>query len=173
MKISVLTCCLGVSLFLLFQQGISSQEESWRDIPLCAVGTEADRSSWAASASLHREASAFVEPDPVVLKKADPDRVHVIDIAFVYQGSITNRGLLMQRVRAAVLGANVIFARSGVNARLRTVAVQPDRRFGVSLDGLDLFQAAGRMGTILLDVRARYGADLLSALSTLTLIREK
>ncbi len=162
MKVSALPCCLGVSLFLLFQQGVSSQEESWRDIPLCAVGTEADRSSGAASASLHRETSGAV-----ALKKTDPDRIHVIDIAFIYPGSLQNMGKLHQRVRAAVLRANVIFARSGVNARLRTVAVQPDHRFGISLEGVGMRRAGRLMQDIPLDVRAGYGADLLYALTNI------
>ena len=171
MKVSALPCCLGVSLFLLFQQGVSPQQESWRDIPLCAVGTEADSDRpppppYRTPGSPHRQASAFVDPEPVVLKKADPDRIHVIDIAFIYPGSLQNIGMLHQDVRASVLEANVIFARSGVNARLRTVAVQPDHRFDISLDVADLSQAADRMQDILPDVRARDGADLLTALSS-------
>ena len=50
-------------------------------------------------------------------------------------------------VDAAVARANVIFLRSGVPAALRTVAVQPDRRYGISLDGVELRAALRKART--------------------------
>ena len=114
--------------------------------------------------SLVEEASR-ADVGPAVLRRASTGKLHVIDIAFVYAGSITDTAKLRMNVDAAVARANVIFLRSGVPAALRTVAVQPDRRYGISLDGVDLSAAMDRVGDVLPEVRADYGADLVYALA--------
>ena len=103
---------------------------------------------------------------PAELRRASTDKLHVIDIAFVYAGSITDTAKLRMNVDAAVARANVIFLRSGVPAALRTVAVQPDRRYGISLDGVELRAALRKGKDILPGVRSDYGADLVYALTS-------
>ena len=111
------------------------------------------------------EEASRADVGPAVLRRASTDKLHVIDIAFVYAGSITDTAKLRMNVAAAVARANVIFLRSGVPAALRTVAVQPDRRYGISLDGLDLLHAVNEVHSIQPEVRADYGADLVYALT--------
>ncbi len=101
----------------------------------------------------------------VVLSQASRETIHEIDIAFIYPGSLA-RNRLQKHTRAAVQRTNVILARSGVNARLRTVAVEPDRRYDLSLDGVGLSRAVRLMTRALPAVRADYGADLLYALTS-------
>ena len=111
------------------------------------------------------EEESRADVGPAVLRRASTDKLHVIDIAFVYAGSITDTAKLRMKVDEAVARTNVIFLRSGVPAALRTVAVQPDRRYGISLDGVDLNLAIVKIFRILPEVRADYGADLAYALS--------
>ncbi len=101
---------------------------------------------------------------PVALRRASLDRDHVIDIAFVYAGSIIDTRRLRANVDTAVATANIIFRRSAVPAALRTVAVQPDRRYGISLEDEDLDSAIRKVRSILSKVRSDYGADLVYAL---------
>ncbi len=159
MKISNMSfsLLLSFSVVLFFEQKVFAQLPN---IPLCAVGTDLDKPVHAIGASSYKKSS-----EPVVLKKASQDKIHVIDIAFIYPSSLSNRAKLLQRVRTAVLKANVIFARSNVNARLRTVAVQPDRKYNISLEKVGLSPARRLMDDILPDVRSDYGADLLYALT--------
>ena len=112
------------------------------------------------------EEASRADVGPAVLRRASTDKLHVIDIAFVYGGSITDTAKLRMNVDAAVARANVIFLRSGVPAALRTVAVQPDRRYGISLDGVDLRAALLSVRGVLPQVRSDYGADLVYALTT-------
>ncbi len=148
---------LNFSLVLFFEQKVFAQLPN---IPLCAVGTDLDKPNHAIQPSSHKKSS-----EPVVLKKASQDKIHVIDIAFIYPSSLSNRAKLLQRVRTAVLKANVIFARSNVNAKLRTVAVQPDRKYNISLEKVGVYPAQRLMIDILSDVRSDYGVDLLYALT--------
>ena len=112
------------------------------------------------------EEASRADVGAAVLRRASTDKLHVIDIAFVYAGSITGTAKLRMNVDAAVARANVIFPRSGVPAALRAVAVQPDSRYGISLDGVDLLAAMVRVRDVLPEVRADYGADLVYALTT-------
>ncbi len=100
----------------------------------------------------------------VVLKKASQDKIHVIDIAFIYSSLISNRKQLKKNVRASVLKANVIFVRSNVNAKLRVVAIQPDHKYNISINR-NLALASSQMIDILPAVRSEYGADLVYAVS--------
>ena len=111
------------------------------------------------------EEASRADVGPAVLRRASTDKLHVIDIAFVYAGSITDTAKLRMKVDAAVARANVIFLRSGVPAALRTVAVQPDRRYGISLDGVDLGAAIGELYDVVPEVRSDNGADLMYALT--------
>ena len=130
-------------------------------LPLCAGPMVPDHlPEWTTVAS--REGQA-----PATVKRASTDRIHVIDIAFIYPSSITDRGKLRRNVDAAVAWANVAFLRSGVPTALRTVAVlQPDRRYGISLDGVGLSRTINRINGVLLKVRSDNGADLLYGLSS-------
>ena len=111
------------------------------------------------------EEASRADLGPAVVRRASADKLHVIDIAFVYVGSITDTAKLRMKVDAAVARANVIFSRSGVPAALRAVAVQPDRRYGISLDGVeDLSAAMNEIHSILSEVRSDNGADLVYAL---------
>ncbi len=147
------------SLVLFFGQKTFAQE-SLPNIPLCAVGSEADKAAHTMQSSFHQKTS-----QPVVLKQASQEKIHVIDIAFIYSSSFSNREKLMKNIRTAVLRANRIFARSNVNAKLRTVAVQPDYKYNISLIEVGLYKALRLMKDILSDVRSDYGADLLYALT--------
>ncbi len=159
MKISNMSfsLLLSFSVVLFFEQKVFAQLPN---IPLCAVGTDLDKPVHVIQPSSHKKSQ-----EPVVLKQASQDKIHVIDIAFIYPSSLSNRAKLLQRVRTAVLKANVIFARSNVNARLRTVAVQPDRKYNISLEKVGVYPAERLMIDILSDVRSDYGADLLYALT--------
>ncbi|MCY4643002.1 MAG: M12 family metallo-peptidase [Bacteriovoracales bacterium] len=140
------------------EDAIDPDREARSDIPLCEGGVGRDDRPMGVE-----EASTAGEP--VALKEASQDKIHVIDIAFIYAGSISNKAKLRKNVEAAVLKANVIFQRSGVNARLRTVALEPDHRYNIALNGMDLEEAALEVETALPQVRKDYGADLLYALT--------
>ena len=129
------------------------------DLPLCGGAVVPDGLPGLAAEASRRGAS------PVALRRASADRLHVIDIAFIYPGSITDKAKLRRNVDDAVAVANVIFLRSGVPAALRTVAVQPDRRYSISLDGLDLRETMRTVNGVLPRVREDYGADLVYSLS--------
>ena len=129
------------------------------DLPLCGGAVVP-----AGLPGLAAEASR-ADIGPVALRRASLDRVHVIDIAFVYAGSIADTAKLRANVDAAVARANIIFRRSAVPAALRTVAVQPDRRYGISLEDEDLASALAKVRSILSKVRSDYGADLVYALT--------
>ncbi len=146
-----------VFLFAFFMQRFSIAS-GVHDIPLCGGAIVPNDLP-------NRAIEASTAGEPVALKQASQDKVHVIDIAFIYPGSITNKGKLLQNVEAAVLKTNVIFERSGVNARLRTVAVRPDHQYNISLDGVDLNKAIDKVQSVLSKVRANYGADLVYALA--------
>ena len=111
------------------------------------------------------EEESRADVGPAVLRRASTDKLHVIDIAFIYAGSITDTAKLRMKVDAAVARANVIFRRSGVPAALRTVAVEPDRRYGISLDGVDLSAAIDKLYNVVPEVRSDNGADLVHALT--------
>ncbi len=146
-----------VFLFAFFMQRFSIAS-GVHDIPLCGGAIVPNDLP-------NRAIEASTAGEPVALKQASQDKVHVIDIAFIYPGSITNKGKLLQNVEAVVLKANVIFERSSVNARLRTVAVRPDHQYNISLDRTSMNDAADKMRSILSKVRANYGADLVYALT--------
>ncbi len=160
MKILKICVPLLFSFFvvLFFQQKVFAQERL-PNIPLCATERGSHRHAYLTQA-LHTQS-----PKPILAKQASQDKIHVIDIAFIYSGSIFNTVRLMRHVIAAVLKANVIFALSNVNARLRTVAVQPDHKYNISLKKVGLLSAIDLMNNILPDVRSDYGADLLYALT--------
>ena len=130
-----------------------------RDRPLCGGAiVPDDLPDWVEDASR-------ANVGPAVLRRASTDKLHVIDIAFVYASSLTDTAKLRMNVDAAVARANVIFLRSGVPAALRTVAVQPDRRYGISLDGVDLRAAIYKLYDVVPEVRSDNGADLMYALT--------
>ena len=130
------------------------------DLRLCGGAVVPDGLPVLAAEASRRGAS------PVALRRASSDRLHVIDIAFIFPDTITDKATLRRNVDDAVAVANVIFLRSGVPAALRTVAVQPDRRYGISLDGLGLLESTRRTQTVLSVVRTDLRADLVYALNS-------
>lgn len=129
------------------------------DLPVCGGAVVPDHLLDLATV-VSREGQA-----PATVKRASTDKIHLIDIAFIYSSSITDRGKLMRNVDAAVAWANVAFLRSGVPAALRTVAVQPDRRYDISLEGVGLRDAMHQTRGVLAKVRSDNGADLVYALT--------
>ena len=111
------------------------------------------------------EASTSGPTKPMVLRQASQDKVHVIDIAFVYDGSITNKSILMEKIKISISKTNIFFRQAKVNARLRVVAVKPDHQYGISLQGKNLSDALPVVQSILPRMRDEFGADLLYGLT--------
>ncbi len=108
---------------------------------------------------------ARVHSGLVALSKASQDRIHVIDIAFIYPRSV-NRNDLVQNIETAVLETNIIFAQANVNARLRTVAIQPDSKYAINLYDVGVKAGLKKVQSILSEVREDYGADLVYGLTS-------
>lgn len=107
------------------------------------------------------------------LRLADPTVTHVIDIAFVYDPDLRHSvvgykqtypysvGQLRNDIEAAIQVANVVFARSSVNAKLRFVGMEES----ATLRGLPQRDALDVAQELLPDLRDRYGADLVYAVT--------
>ena len=102
---------------------------------------------------------------PIVPRQASQDKIHVIDVAFIYDSSITDKSVLMEKIKMAVSKTNIFFRRGQINARLRVVAVKSDDQYGISLRGKMLPDALKEVHSILPRVRDEFGADLLYGLT--------
>ena len=110
------------------------------------------------------------------------DGTCVVDIAFIYDNDVIGRkvgdvdpdnpnpdepygqqsvGELRRNIDEAINANNVVWRRAGLDAELRFVGLELDP----GLDGLTMVKAIGRASDRLPEIRRRYGADLLYALS--------
>ena len=94
----------------------------------------------------------------------------VVDIAFLYapeaidperDGFPRNVGELRRRIDAAIRFNNVAWRRAGLDAELRFVGMEPDP----VLNGVDLIAGIRGVLSRLSEARAKYGADLLYAIT--------
>ena len=104
---------------------------------------------------------ALTNPD---LQVAPQDRIHVIDIAFLYARTIQDKNTLIESVQSAILKTNMIFICSGVNAMFRAIAIKPASDYGISISRLETRDALPLIRTVSEKVRSDYGADLVYGL---------
>ena len=122
---------------------------------------------------ISHHAAATASAAPVELRLADPNITHVIDIAFVYDPDLRHSvvgydrtypygvGQLRNDIAASIQVANVVFAKSNVNAELRFVGMEER----ATLRGLSPRNAIGAVQELLPYFRDRYGADLVYAVT--------
>lgn len=95
---------------------------------------------------------------PASRRKADPNKIHVIDIAFLHEPleKIQDPIDLKEHITQLVEYTNTAFENSAVNAKLRIVAINPliTEAIPATIHGVAKF---------LPEMRKTYGADLLYA----------
>lgn len=104
---------------------------------------------------------ALANPD---LQVASQNRIHVIDIAFLYARSVQDKNTLIESVQSAILKTNMIFICSGVNTMFRAVAIKPASHYGISISRIKAKEALKLIQNVSEKVRSDYGADLIYGL---------
>ncbi len=104
------------------------------------------------------DVSSFESRSPAAFRKASPDKMHVIDIAFLHKPfrNADDRNNLKENITELVTYANQVFQNSSVNARLRIVAIKESLLIGGSISSMEQ-----EVLSYLPKMRATYGADLL------------
>lgn len=95
------------------------------------------------------------------LQVASQDRIHVIDIAFLYARTIQDKNTLIESVQSAIFKTNMIFICSGVNAMLRAIAIKPASEYNISISRLDAYNSLPLIQRVSEKVQSDYGVDLV------------
>lgn len=150
-------CCKKIKvvvllpLFVLSCQTLAPQVEK--------KSTETKNVPWGCKV-LVPDVSGFESRFPAAFRKASPDKIHVIDIAFLHKPfrNADDRNRLRENITELVAYANEVFQNSSVNVRLRIVAIKSSFLRSESINVLEQ-----ELSSRLLKMRATYGADLLYA----------
>ena len=117
----------------------------------------------------HGSSNVLHFKEKILKKKADPNKVYDIDIAFIVSKNTISKGLTPEFFREFISPSlNGIFQNSGVNVKFNVVAVEPYHKYKKylscsidSIDGLDIDLAGFFLQELTPKFQAEFGADLL------------